>query len=773
MKKLILILFAVIFCVAVSAKEYHVSKAGNDKNKGTSESPLLTIQAAADITLPGDVIAIHDGIYRERITPPRGGDSENSRIVYRAAPGEKVEIKGSEIIDNWVRLSGSVWKASVPNELFGDYNPYKDLIHGDWFVDNGRIHHTGEVYLNGKSLWEMELLEKVLHPRPVADSWDPKGSVFTWYCESDAENTYIYANFQGANPNEELVEINVRPTCFYPSTTGVDFITVRGLHMSQAATQWAPPTAEQVGLIGTNWSKGWIIEDNVIRNSKCSGITLGKYGDEFDNTSANSAEGYIETVKRALDRGWNKENIGSHTIRNNSISDCGQVGICGSLGGVFCAIENNNIYNIWTKRQFTGPETAGIKIHASIDMLIKGNRVVNTGRGIWLDWMAQGARVTANLCYHNDLQDLYAEVNHGPYLVDNNLFLSLCSVWDMSQGGAYVHNLMAGKLNMSPHSRVTPFQEPHSTEIAGYHELLAGDYRFINNLFVRGCNVNKKQLDPEHKTRLQYGSEDFGLSAFNGSALPTRAEGNVYMNEARTFENEANPLELAYNPEVHIEETNAGIFLSINMDKKVSKMKNQVVTSELLGSATISGQGYVNPDDSSITIDTDFLGNKRNQGNPTPGPFEVSGSGIQKIKISDVSWTIDELTVKEWSEPYRNWHYYPDHVIPVGPKGSYNEVFSSDIKVFWDRDHWTGFFFGVGKEGAHIMVAFSTDLLHWTVNPEPIYKSGGNPSGLDSQYAHKISLVWNPKSETYYMFYNAVGDQGRGIGLITSKPIDK
>ena len=34
--------------------------------------------------------------------------------------------------------------------------------------------------------------------------------------------------------------------------------------MSQAATQWAPPTAEQIGLIGTNWSKGWIIENNVI-----------------------------------------------------------------------------------------------------------------------------------------------------------------------------------------------------------------------------------------------------------------------------------------------------------------------------------------------------------------------------------------------------------------------------------------------------------------------------------------------------------------------------
>ena len=32
--------------------------------------------------------------------------------------------------------------------------------------------------------------------------------------------------------------------------------------------------------------------------------------------------------------------------------------------------------------------------------------------------------------------------------------------------------------------------------------------------------------------------------------------------------------------------------------------------------------------------------------------------------------------------------------------------------------------------------------------------------------------VWNPANETYYMYYCAVGNQGRGIGLITSKPID-
>ncbi len=121
-----------------------------------------------------------------------------------------------------------------------------------------------------------------------------------------------------------------------------------------------------------------------------------------------------------------------------------------------------------------------------------------------------------------------------------------------------------------------------------------------------------------------------------------------------------------------------------------------------------------------------------------------------------------------------HWERYEHNpVIPVGAEGSFNERFSSDAKVFWDKDHWISFFFGVGQGGAHIMAAFSRDLYHWTVDPEPLYKAGGNPSGLDGQYAHKISLVWNPSNETYYMFYCAVDKKNRrGIGLITSKPLD-
>ena len=85
-----------------------------------------------------------------------------------------------------------------------------------------------------------------------------------WFAEVDAENTTIYANFGSVDPNKEVTEVSVRPTCFYPTREGLNYITIRGFYFSQAATQWAAPTAEQIGMIATHWCKGWIIEDNVM-----------------------------------------------------------------------------------------------------------------------------------------------------------------------------------------------------------------------------------------------------------------------------------------------------------------------------------------------------------------------------------------------------------------------------------------------------------------------------------------------------------------------------
>lgn len=619
MKRKMFTLLALLLGLTLSAKEYHVAKTGDNNNDGGMDSPFLTIQRAAEIAQPGDVITVYEGVYRERVTPPRGGRSDAERIIYRAAAGDKVEIKGSEIVENWVMFSGTVWKATVPNSLFGKYNPFKDLVKGDWFNDKGRIHHTGEVYLNEKSLWEMEILEKVLRPETVEDNFDPLGSSYTWYCESDEKNTYIYANFQDSDPSTDLVEINVRECCFYPDSTNIDYITISGFHMSQAATQWAPPTAEQMGLIGTNWSKGWIIENNIIRNSKCSGITLGKHGDSYDNTSENSAEGYVETIKRATERGWNKENIGSHIIRNNTIYDCEQTGICGSMGGVFSVIENNDIYNIWTKRQWTGAEMGGIKIHASIDMIIRNNRLANCGRGLWLDWMAQGTRVTGNLLYNNTTDDIFVEVNHGPFLIENNILLSDLAIRDWSEGGAYVHNLIAGNIELRPQSRETPFLLPHSTEVGGLRTTKCGDNRYFNNIFVGGVREDQGQ-----KT---------GLGVYKKTEMPMFVNGNVYLNGAEMFKLEKNHLELQYDPDIQIKESEEGIILSWNIDESVSQMKNEVVSTVLLGKAKILDQKYENPDATEITIDTDYYGKERDTRNPAPGPFRFERKKANHYKV--------------------------------------------------------------------------------------------------------------------------------------------
>ena len=153
-------------------------------------------------------------------------------------------------------------------------------------------------------------------------------------------------------------------------------------------------------------------------------------------------------------------------------------------------------------------------------------------------------------------------------------------------------------------------------------------------------------------------------------------------------------------------------------------------------------------------------------------PWLIEHKGRYYNIYNAANGSIEQMGMAISDDLYHWKRYEHNPVIPVGPEGSFNESFSSDSKIYWDKDHWISFFFGVGQGGAHVMAAFSKDLYHWTVDPEPLYRTGGNPSGIDNKYAHKVSLVWNPSNETYYMFYCAVDkDNRRGIGLITSKPL--
>ena len=244
---------------------------------GSQSRPFRHIDDAARIAMPGDEVLVAPGIYREYVNPRHAG-TEDARITYRSVEPLGAVITGAEEVRNWEPYQGDVWVARVDNTVFGDYNPYTTYVYGDWYFA-GRSKHTGAVYLNDKAMYEAASIEACIKAEPSETSWEPEASVYQWYAEQNGGQTVIYANFQGRNPNEENVEINVRRECFMPSETGIGYITVSGFAITKAATTWAPPAAYQDGMIGPHWSKGWIIEDCEISNSKCAGISLGKYYD--------------------------------------------------------------------------------------------------------------------------------------------------------------------------------------------------------------------------------------------------------------------------------------------------------------------------------------------------------------------------------------------------------------------------------------------------------------------------------------------------------------
>ena len=599
----------VTFALTARAANIYVATGGNDSNPGTEPMPFRTVQRAADAAQPGDVITVGAGIYREQVSPPRGGLSDSERIIYQAAPGEKVIITGSEIVTNWTRLQGHIWKALLPNSYFGGFNPYTNVIHGDWFSPLGRVHHTGAVYLDGNWLSEAAALDDVLKPM---------GKQALWFAGVDDQHTTIWAQLKTANPNGGRVEINARQTVFYPRKTGINYITVRGFTLQDAATPWSPPTAEQIGLIGTHWSKGWIIESNIIRYSMCAGVTLGKYGDQWDNR-AGTATGYVGTIHRALTNRWNEATIGHHIVRNNDISHCEQGGVVGSMGGAFSTISDNNIHDIHVMNWFSGAEMAGIKLHGSVDVTIAHNHIYRTCLGIWLDWMAQGTRVTGNL-FHDNRSDIFFEVDHGPFLVDNNIFLSSNSLSLNSQGGAFVHNLVAGSFRVTPFDgRETPFFEAHSTEHMRLHNNPDGDLRFYNNLFVQGPDLSK----------------------LNHAKLPVWMDGNVYLDGAKPSRWEKNPLvknnwlyEMGLIPPFKLTQKHGHFYFQMKFNKAwVTERTRNLVTSRLLGDAVIPDLPFEQPNSEPIYILTDYFGNSRNEFNPAPGPFESASDGRINVKV--------------------------------------------------------------------------------------------------------------------------------------------
>ena len=659
---------------------YYVNIQASREGDGSRERPFRFINEAAKVAMPGDEVVVAPGVYREYVNPVHAG-TEDARITYRSEKPLAAVITGAELLTGWKKVKGTTWTARVDNGVFGTFNPYIKKVEGDWYF-SPIVRHTGAVFLNDLMMYECSSLEECEAGKPDPHAWTQEEAKYLWYTEQDGNETVLYANFHGKDPNKQKVEISVRRNCFMPDQTGIGYITVSGFTITKAATTWAPPAAYQDGMIGPHWSRGWIIEDCEVSNSRCCGISLGKYLDPendmyfFHKKVKSPTQMERDAVCRGQYHGWLKEKVGGHIIRRCNVHHCEQTGIVGRMGGVFSTIEDCHIHHICNSQQLGGAETAGIKLHAAIDVTIRRNHIHNCIMGVWLDWEAQGARISQNLMHDNCRPegreqargamfstDIFIEVGHGPTLIDNNILLSPVSITIPSEGIACVHNLVLGGfslinsgvdsvVNGQREPRYTPYHIRHRTEVAGFMTILHGDDRIYNNLFIQAYPVTDKERKPTDAEYQVVGTAPFdifptyeewyapfipgtkpdmgALAKVHFGHLPVWVEGNAYFNGATVCKHEKHKLsDKRSKVTVILEEKDGKYSLKTNVYSKLKDFTDGIICTETLGQAFEPEQRFENPDGTDIIFNKDYFGNHR--GTKTiPGPF-ASAEDAEKI----------------------------------------------------------------------------------------------------------------------------------------------
>ncbi len=499
----------------------------------------------------------------------------------RAAPGETVQVKGSERVTTWTPEGEGVWKVELPNSFFGDYNPYELTLSGGW-LDYGQWHHRGDVYLNGEALYEKKTPPEV----PSAKQ--------SWCCQVDAQTTTIQANFGQANPNTELTEINVRESIFMPKITGLKYITVDGFHFLHAAANWAPPSLTlQMGAVGPRMGKYWIIQNCTIENARCVGIILGQApGVDYTDIGA----------------------FGEHIIRHNVIRRCGQAGIAGQKGSTRSLISGNLIEDTNYRREFGGWETAAIKFHNSVDTVISNNLIRGVYRqkegafGIWMDFGNQGTRITRNIIYNTEAATVFLEMDHGPTLVDNNVLIGR-PIRSNSEGNVFAHNLFVDcGYDYSPDTgRRSQYFQPHTTKIVGRKTGTAQDDRWFNNLFVR------QGLDPV-KNAPGYRSD---YNVFLEGAKPS-----VFGDEHSVVTPEVTGLTIKGDPH--------GVTITFSVPKAALQSKGPQVNAGLVGVFPTVGQTIEDRFGRPIAVDRDING--KEFAPAVAGPLADLKPGLNSIR---------------------------------------------------------------------------------------------------------------------------------------------
>lgn len=559
-------------------KYIYVSTSGNDGADGSATKPLKTITKAVSFALPGDKILVLGGVYRESVIFGRGGSSENTRITLQALNAGKVTLKGSDRKVNWIKGKSGLWKCSLDTDM-------KALM----------------LFSNGKKLAYVSTLEAC----KIA---------FRWIKEEENGKTVIWANFGAENPNKLITEVTTRKYGI-SAKANVDYITIKGIDVSQIANDYASIYTEQPGAIATENGKHWDILNCSVSDCRAVGISLGVSGHTYEDISPRKPEfsDYNDLIT-----------IGHHNIKNNHIFNCGQAGIFGLLGGTSSTIEDNLIENINPDRSYSGTESAGIRLAMAVDATIVHNliRRINgeNSYGVFLGPIFQGTRLSRNIVSDSEAGLFYLFKNHGPVLFDNNILAMANTSAKAAEGvkmvaseaNVFVQNLFYNcsfSNGQQPGKSVSTSNFlPHSLVIKQTIPALNIDHRWYSNLFIgKGAGISKAA-----------GCEaDFNLYA--DGALPLAWADRNSVKADKSFS-----LRLEHHQKS----------LVLLLDKKALKaIKIPVLTADFLGFFALSKQYVEYPNGKKITVDMDFLKNGSRTSTRYPGPFYQGTRLQQKIKL--------------------------------------------------------------------------------------------------------------------------------------------
>jgi hypothetical protein len=565
----------------------YVAKTGSDAHDGSVRAPLLTIGMAESIARPGDSIVVYKGVYREMIGIHAGGTSPNARIVFKAAAGNEVIIKGSERINTWERLSGNTWQAKIDESFFKGFNPFHEWIHKD-----SSYRHLGEVYVDNRSLEEK---------KEVVQVGNTEG---TWFTRQEGGNTLIIANFGPIDPNKQVTEINVRPAAFAAIKAGMGYVVIDGFNIAQIASPMAWMDGEQTGAISANGGSHWLIQNCQLSDCKSVAISIGQTGHPYPG----AGPGRPEYSDLSQDTAF----VGHHIIRHNRIFRCGQAGIFGLLHGSFSEISDNLIEDINSNNEFSGVESAGIHLAVAIDVQIIHNliRQVNGnsgGYGLFLGPLFQGANITRNIISATRQSCLYLFNSHGPALISNNIF---CGPGKTTNGGitmlsaeanVLVQNLFydCGMMNEKVPGRAFATSNflAHSLVIKQTIPALPIDDRWYGNLFIK---KGLDQLPPGADCEADYNGYADGASGSSwGDKQSKVIPGTV---------------------EFKLVHSAKGVGMLMK-DGLVPSLAHPVWSPSRIGFFALSKQYLEYPDGRPITINHDFNGIAANGRFTLAGPF--------------------------------------------------------------------------------------------------------------------------------------------------------